>query len=132
MFRGREKNPRILVVDDDEDTLLVYEKTLSRVGYEVIMARNGKESVLMAKKESPDVIIMDIMMPEADGISSILRLKSDGTTKNIPVIVATSVEETDDRIVAENLGVAGYIVKRSNMDTLITKIEEVLKNEHKK
>ena len=127
MFRRRKKSPRILVVDDDEDTLLVYEKTLSRAGYEVIMARNGKESVQMAKKESPDVIIMDIMMPEADGISSILRLKADDTTRGIPVIVATSVEETDDRITAENLGVAGYIVKRSNMDTLITKIEGVLK-----
>ena len=127
MFRRRKKSPLILVVDDDEDTLLVYEKTLSRAGYEVIMARNGKESVQMAKKESPDVIIMDIMMPEADGISSILRLKADDTTRDIPVIVATSVEETDDRITAENLGVAGYIVKRSNMDTLITKIEGVLK-----
>ena len=127
MFGRRKKSPLILVVDDDEDTLLVYEKTLSRAGYEVIMARNGKESVQMAKKESPDVIIMDIMMPEADGISSILRLKADDTTRDIPVIVATSVEETDDRIAAENLGVAGYIVKRSNMDTLITKIEGVLK-----
>ena len=73
MFGKRKKSPRILVVDDDEDTLIVYEKTLSRAGYEVIMARNGKESLIKAKKDSPDVIIMDIMMPEADGISSILR-----------------------------------------------------------
>ena len=127
MFRKRKQVPKILVVDDDEDTLLVYEKTLSKAGYQVIMARNGKESLVRAKKDSPDVIIMDIMMPEADGISSILRLKADDATRNIPVIVATSVEETDVRITAENLGVAGYIVKRSNMDALITKIEGVLK-----
>ncbi|MFC1570519.1 response regulator [Candidatus Omnitrophota bacterium] len=123
----RKKKIRILVVDDDEDTLVVYDKTLSDAGYEVLMARNGKESVAVAKKEKPDVIIMDIMMPEADGIGSILKLKGDDSTRNIPIIVATSVEETDDRILAENLGVDGYIVKRVNMDTLTDKIEKVLK-----
>lgn len=123
----RRKKIRVLVVDDDEDTLVVYDKTLSDAGYEVIMARNGKESVGTARKEKPDVIIMDIMMPEADGIGSILKLKGDDSTRSIPIIVATSVEETDDRILAENLGVDGYIVKRVNMDTLIDKIEKVLK-----
>lgn len=123
----RRKKIRVLVVDDDEDTLVVYDKTLSDAGYEVIMARNGKESVETAKKEKPDVIIMDIMMPETDGIGSILKLKGDNSTRSIPIIVATSVEETDDRILAKNLGVDGYIVKRVNMDTLIDKIEKVLK-----
>ena len=126
MFR-RKKKPLVLVVDDDEDTLLVYDKTLSKAGYDVVMARTGKESVEVARKDSPDIIIMDIMMPEADGISSILKLKAYDSTRDIPVIVATSVEEPDDRIAAENLGVAGYIVKRSNMDTLVNKIEEALK-----
>ena len=118
---------RILVVDDDEDTLVVYDKTLSGAGYEVLMARNGKQSVEVAKKEKPDVIIMDIMMPEKDGIGAILKLKGNDSTRNIPIIVATSVEETDDRILAENLGIDGYIVKRVNMDTLIDKIKKVLK-----
>ena len=92
-----------------------------------MMARNGKESVEKAREDRPAVIIMDIMMPEADGMNAILKLKGDDSTRSIPVIVATSVEETDDRILAENLGVDGYIVKSVNMDTLIDKIEKVVK-----
>ena len=121
----RKRKIRVLVVDDDEDTLRVYDKTLSDAGYAVLMARNGKESVEKARKEKPDVIIMDIMMPEADGINSIRKLKGNESTRSIPVIVATSVEETDDRILAENLGVDGYIVKSVNMGTLIDKIKKV-------
>ena len=121
----RKKN-KVLVVDDDADTLLVYEKTLSGAGYKVFKARNGEESLEQAKKYQPDIIIMDIMMPKADGISSILKLKGNERTSSIPVIVATSVEEMEDRTVADNLGVAGYFVKRANMDQIIRKIEEIL------
>ena len=124
-----ERKIKILVVDDDEDTLLVYDKNLSKAGYKVLKARNGQESLEKAKKNLPDVIIMDIMMPEADGISSILKLKTSEDTRNIPVIVSTSVEEAEDRVTAQNLGVAGYIVKKADMKTLTDKIEEVLSNE---
>ncbi|MDP8298654.1 MAG: response regulator [Candidatus Tantalella remota] len=130
MFR-RKSAVTVLVVDDDEDTLLVYDRMLSREGYRVIKARNGKESLEVAAKDLPDVIIMDIMMPKADGISSILKLKTNEGTRGIPVIVSTSVEEADDRVTAENLGVAGYVVKKADMQSLISKIEEVLNNERK-
>lgn len=121
---------KVLIVDDDADTLLIYEKALSRAGYKVFKASNGKESLEQARKYLPDVIIMDIMMPEADGIGVILKLKANGLTRSIPVIVATSVEESEDRVAAENLGVAGYIIKRADMSSILSKIEEVLaKNE---
>jgi len=120
------KKKKVLVVDDDPDTLLVYEKTLSAAGFKVLKAMNGKQSLEEARKNRPDIIIMDIMMPEADGISSILKLKGDDRTSAIPVVVATSVEEMEDRTVADSLGVAGYFVKRANMDQIITKIEEIL------
>lgn len=130
MFRFK-KTVTVLVVDDDEDTLVVYDRMLSKEGYKVITARNGKESLQRAAKDLPDVIIMDIMMPEADGISSILKLKTHENTRNIPVIVSTSVEEPDDRVAAENIGVAGYIVKSADMNVLIEKIEEVLESDSK-
>jgi len=128
MFRLK-KTVTVLVVDDDEDTLVVYDRMLSKEGYKVVQARNGKESLECAAKDIPDVIIMDIMMPKADGISSILKLKTNEDTRNIPVIVSTSVEEAEDRVTAENLGVAGYVVKKADMKGLIDKIEEVLKRE---
>jgi two-component system, OmpR family, alkaline phosphatase synthesis response regulator PhoP len=119
----------VLVVDDDEDTLMIYDKILAKAGYKILKARNGDESLSKAKDARPDIIVMDIMMPKSDGMSAILKLKSDERTRHIPVVVATSLEEPEDQTVARNLGVAGYIIKRSDMGNLLEKIKEVLGNE---
>lgn len=126
MIWKKETKPRVLIVDDDKDTLFIYEKILVKEGYTVLKAGTGREALEKAGESAPHVIIMDIMMPETDGMSAILMLKSDERTRDIPVIVATSVEEREDREAARNLGVAGYIVKRSDMAGLLAKIKEVL------
>jgi CheY-like chemotaxis protein len=126
MIWKKEKRPTVLVVDDDIDTLFIYEKILSKEGYTVVKAGTGNEALKKADESAPHVIIMDIMMPEADGMNAILMLKSNKKTRDIPVIVATSVEEPEDREAARNLGVAGYIVKSADMAGLLAKIKEVL------
>ena len=126
MIWKKQTRPRVLVVDDDSDTLFIYEKILLKEGYTVVKAVTGSEALEKAGESDPHVIIMDIMMPEADGMSAILKLKSDKKTRDIPVIVATSVEESEDREAARNLGVAGYIVKSADMAGLLAKIKEVL------
>ncbi len=117
---------KILLVDDEPDFLKLIKIRLEANNYQVITATSGKESIEQAKEFLPDIIIMDIMMPQLDGIATILKLKSLEETRSIPVIVCTSVKEDEDRIVAQNLGVAGYVRKTAQMEDLIEKIREIL------
>lgn len=95
---------KILIVDDEEHILLLLENRLSKAGYSVIKANNGKDAVLMAKKELPALIIMDIFMPEIDGPKAVSILEDDPKTKDIPVIFLTALlgkeEEKERRVVS--------------------------------
>jgi len=124
MFFG--KKHKVLVVDDDEDILRLLERILSKAKYRVLKARSGKECIRQAKESSPDIIIMDIMMPELDGIATVLKLKTIKETRSIPIIMCTAVKEDEDEIVAQNLGVADYIRKGPELEGLLDKIEKVL------
>ncbi len=117
---------KVLIVDDDEDTLVALERILSKANYKIFKAGSGKECIEQAKKFSPDIIITDIMMPALDGIASVLKLKGIEETKSIPIIVCTAVKDDEDKIVAQNLGVVGYVRKTPQMEGLIEKIKEVL------
>lgn len=117
---------KILLVDDEPDFLKLTKIRLEAHKYKVVTANSGKESLGLAKKLLPDIIIMDIMMPELDGIATILKLKSAKETKAIPIIVCTGVGGNEDEIVAKNLGAADYIKKPLDDESLITKIERIL------
>lgn len=118
---------KVLVVDDEPDFLKIASYRLGKIGYKVITASDGKECIEQAKKFSPDIIILDIMMPGLDGIATVLKLKGIEGTRSIPIIICTAVKESEDEIVARNLGVADYFKKTDRMENLIAKIEEVLR-----
>ena len=120
------KKHKILLVDDDEIILRLHEKYLSGSKYKVIKAKSGKEGIEKAEKFLPDVIIMDIMMPELDGMATVLKLKSIKHTRSIPIIMCTVVKEDEDEIVARHLGVVDYIRKPVLKKDLLTKVETVL------
>jgi two-component system alkaline phosphatase synthesis response regulator PhoP len=120
------KRNKVLVVDDDEDMLFLIETTLSNGKFKIFKSRSGKEGIEQAKKILPDIIVMDIMMPELDGIAAVLKLKSTEETKSIPIIMCTAVKEDEDEIVARHLGVADYCRKTPQMEDLRAKIERVL------
>ncbi len=77
---------KVLIVDDEPDVLEVLGRRLTQAGYQVIKAQNGEDGILKAKKELPNLIILDIIMPDMDGGSVANKLKEDKTTKDIPII----------------------------------------------
>ncbi len=120
------KKYKVLLVDDDEIILRLHEKYLSGSKYKVIKAKSGMEGIEKAKKFLPDIIIMDVMMPELDGIATALKLKSIKNTRSIPIIMCTAVKEDEDEIVARHLGVVDYIRKPIQKEHLLNKVETVL------
>lgn len=89
-----KKKPKILVVEDFPGDQKMIAMALEREQYEVITAMDGKEGVEKAKQEKPDLIIMDILMPEEDGLDACKELKSDPQCSNIPIIIHTSIQDS--------------------------------------
>ena len=88
------KSSKILVVEDFPSDLKMMTMALERESYDVITAMDGKEGVEKARKEKPDVIIMDVMMPEEDGLDACKELKTDPECSNIPIIIHTSIQDS--------------------------------------
>jgi len=102
-------------------------KRLKSQGYEVMTALNGQEALETTSAEKPDLILLDVMMPGLDGISTGSRFKADPATKDIPIIMVTAKGEREDIMKAiDNVGVAEYIVKPFRIDQLLEKINFVL------
>jgi CheY-like chemotaxis protein len=82
--------PKVLIVDDDTVMHLLYKRPLDTAGYELLTATNGEEAKKMILEHSPKLVVMDIMMPGADGLSVLRELKNSGIGRDIPVIIATA------------------------------------------
>ena len=119
--------PRILVVDDEEQNRRLTEAMLIPLGYEVLFARDGLEALEQVKKAPPDVILLDIMMPEMDGLAVARRLKENEETKIIPVVMVTSLNEVVDRVKALEAGADDFLSKPVDRSELIATINSQLK-----
>ena len=118
---------KILVVDDDPHIVKLVESRLKANRYDVITAKNGIESLEKANKEKPDLIILDILMPEMDGYQTLRELKESAETKSIPVIMFTAKGQSEDVEKSYELGASDYIVKPFTPVTLLEKIHKALK-----
>ena len=107
--------PRVLIVEDNVDNYELVRFLLERVGYETRWARNGREGISMAKTEKPDLILMDLSLPEVDGWTATERIKSDAQTKHIPVAALTAHTLPGDRKRALEAGCDGYLSKPMNI-----------------
>lgn len=121
---------KILIVDDEKDILELVSIMLSDKGDIVVYkAENGLNALEIARKEKPDLILLDIMMPEIDGWEVLKMLKIDEVTKDIPVVMLTCKTETRDKVIGIQEGAVDYITKPFAPDDLITKVGEILKKE---
>ena len=120
-----ETKSKILVVEDDEDEAKLVKIILSQEGYEVNWAPNGKVAIEMVDSFDPDLIILDVMMPELDGFAACRRLK-DSEKKNIPVILLTAKGRDIDKRLGYEVGATDYIIKPFSPNKLIDRIHELL------
>ncbi|MEE9302816.1 MAG: response regulator [Thiotrichaceae bacterium] len=114
----------VLVVDDIASHLSEIQGIVSGVGYQVITAQSGQEAVDKAKKQLPDLVFMDIVMPEMDGFAACRELKSDTTTKDIPVVFVSSKDQEADKVWAQLQGVEDYVTKPYTPEQIIEKINK--------
>ena len=120
------KKGKILVVDDEINITQILEFSIGAEGYEVLTALNGEDAVDKARRELPDLIILDVMMPKIDGFEACRILKANPLTKNIPVILLTAKGRDIDKRLGYEVGAADYIVKPFSPNKLIDRIHEVL------
>ena len=117
---------KILLVDDEPDFVETVEFFLRGSGYEVFVANNGKEGLERAEREKPDLILMDVMMPEMDGLEACRHLKTDPSLKSVPIIMLTAKGQVQDVKDALAAGAHSYVVKPFNLPDLVQRIEKVL------
>jgi DNA-binding response OmpR family regulator len=118
---------KILVVDDEQDLLDLIGYNLQRNGYDVVCAQNGTEAVDIAVREEPHLILLDLMLPGADGTEVARRLKADPRTAHLPLIMLTAKGEETDVVVGLALGADDYITKPFSMKILLARIAVVLR-----
>ncbi len=118
---------RILLVDDEKDLVENVILRLEASGYEVIAAYDGQEGFDKARKDKPDLIILDLMLPKLDGYKVCRMLKFDEKYKNIPVILFTARGQESDQKMGRDVGANAYIIKPFEGKALLNKIKELLK-----
>jgi len=114
---------RILVVEDNMDNYELVRFILERAGYDVFLAVNGRDGVAAARFQKPDLILMDLTMPEMDGWIATEKLKADDSTKSIPLFALTAHTLPSERKRAMQAGCDGYISKPIHMDRFLNMIE---------
>ncbi|MBI1993315.1 MAG: response regulator [Deltaproteobacteria bacterium] len=102
---------RILLAEDHPGTIEVMQTELEVLGYEVVVAQDGQEAVEKAATESPDLIVMDIIMPKLDGFQATARIRENPRTRDIPILAATALARPGDREKCLESGCDGYIAK---------------------
>ena len=102
---------RVLVIDDEPDVLLLCRVNLEIAGHEVLEASDGETGLDLAQREAPDVIVLDVMLPNLDGLSVLGELGIDERTRETPVILLTAKARVEDRIAGWRAGCADYVTK---------------------
>jgi DNA-binding response OmpR family regulator len=117
---------KIIVVDDDKASTALFKQVLLMNEYEVITINESSTVLEIATKERPDLIIMDLMMPEPDGFKVCRMLRADPLHRKTPIIIVTALNDVDSRLVAIGAGANDYLVKPFHIDTLYESVEKQL------
>lgn len=122
-----KRDIKILLVDDEPDILEIISYNLSAEGYQIITAENGLEAVKKAKKELPQLVILDVMMPEMDGIEACELIRKDPNLKNVVITFLTARGEDYSQLAGFDAGADDYITKPIKPKVLISKVKALLR-----
>ena len=123
-----ENNPKIILcIEDEQEMIDLIRLILSRRGFDVRVANSGEEGLAIIRKEHPDLILLDLMMPDMDGWEVYQQMKADDATKNIPVIVVTARAQSIDKVLGLHIAkVDDYIAKPFSPQELLNSVDNVL------
>ncbi len=122
-----KKKKKILVVDDELDMLMVIKLRLEASGFEVITATDGLEGLNAARKDNPDLIVLDIMLPKMNGYKVARFLKFDEEYKKIPIVMLTALGGEEDRTTGIETGADAYLTKPFETEQLLSAVRKFLK-----
>jgi CheY-like chemotaxis protein len=117
---------RLLLVEDNEDNRTIYCTLLRHLGYQVIEAQDGVQAVELARRERPDLILMDISIPEMDGWEATRILRRDPTTRSIPIVALTAHALEDDRERAAEVGFSSYLAKPIEPRAVVAEVRRLI------
>jgi DNA-binding response OmpR family regulator len=120
------KNKKILVADDEPDFVELISMRLEVNGFKVVAAKDGQEAIDKTKKENPDLLILDLMMPKLDGFEVCRMLKFDDNFRDLPIIVLSALDQQQDREKAIKAGADEYFIKPFDLSLLLTKIRNLI------
>jgi two-component system phosphate regulon response regulator PhoB len=121
---SREK---ILVVEDEEDLVEMMSYNLGREGFRVMASRNGLEGLRRARRDAPDLVLLDLMLPDVDGLEVCRRLRRDPLTARLPVIIVTAKGEESDVVLGLGVGADDYVTKPFSPKELVARVKAVLR-----
>ncbi len=116
-----------MIVDDEMDTLLTTKRALEIDGYNVIEANDGKKALEIIRIENPDIILLDLMLPEMDGFDVCKKVKTDPLYGHIPIIMLTAKGEIKDKVDGIEIGADDYVTKPFNLSELKARIKMILR-----
>ncbi|MCM1265771.1 MAG: response regulator transcription factor [Candidatus Gastranaerophilales bacterium] len=122
---------KILVVDDDIAINELIKVNLELHGYSVLQAYDGISGFAVAKQEIPDLVVLDVMMPEVDGFTVAQRIRQNDSTKDTPILMLTALSQLNDKVKGFDIGVDDYLVKPFEMDELLVRVRALLKRSRK-
>jgi len=117
---------KILIIDDDVDTLKLVGMMLQKQGYQIFAAANGEQGLAQAEAENPDLIILDVMMPEMDGFEVAKRLRTNSLTANTPILMFTAKTQLDDKVTGFEAGADDYLTKPTHPTELSAHVKALL------
>lgn len=118
--------PKILVIEDERNIQKLVRVNLTASGYKVIVAANGEEGLKLAQLECPDLVILDLMMPDMSGWDVLAVLQADQKLQKVPVVIVTAAVRELDEDKARRMGAVGYLAKPFSTDELMSSVKHVL------
>ncbi|MBM4028421.1 MAG: response regulator transcription factor [Planctomycetes bacterium] len=118
---------KILVVDDEADIRELVRLNLTREGYEVLDCESGEEAIRLARSQTPDLIVLDLMLPGMDGLEVCKKLKADSRTAPVPIVILTAKGEEADVVAGLEVGADDYVVKPFSGKVLVARVRRLLR-----